>query len=271
MFCARVLRDETTVNWLEDFLDHNGLDDLHACDALRCSSDEYLTRLLKEPPIVLEIKKPIPGRTNNKNPYIQRRYFTYDVEIIPRKLALRVLEARRQIAEELTSDIPSLARESSRQLELYRQRVVGDDPASMTASLLNLPSYSVKSGSPFRSANFDLVKNYTLYLGIGAVVKQLFNSGTSEGDADWMAEFFMTHGRELIQPHRGVWGRADEVVEKLLMTAPSVRGGALFDPALLTERVLEMRGKCAEVWISAMREAEADQTELIGRVLENEI
>lgn len=91
MFCARVLRDETTVNWLEDFLDHNGLDDLHACDALRCSSDEYLTRLLQEPPITLQIKKPIPGRTNNKNPYIQRRYFTYDVEIIPRKLGLRIM------------------------------------------------------------------------------------------------------------------------------------------------------------------------------------
>lgn len=91
MFCARVLRDETTVRWLEDFLGHNGLDDLHHCDALNVSSQNYLSSLLKEPTVVLQIKKPIPGRTNNTNPYITRRYFCYDVEIVPRNIARRVM------------------------------------------------------------------------------------------------------------------------------------------------------------------------------------
>ena len=91
MFCAKVLRDETTVNWLEDWLDHQGLDDLHHCDALNVSSEQYFESLLNEPNVTLQIHKPIPGRTNNKNPYLKRRYFTYDVEINPRALARRIL------------------------------------------------------------------------------------------------------------------------------------------------------------------------------------
>lgn len=91
MFCARVLRDETTVRWLEDWLGHQGLDDLHHCDALLVSSENYMDALLKEPAILLQIKKPIPGRTNNKNPYLKRRYLSYDVEINPRSLARRIL------------------------------------------------------------------------------------------------------------------------------------------------------------------------------------
>lgn len=91
LFCSRVLRDETTLRWLQEFLDQQGLDDLHHCDALKCGSEEYLTALFKQPPIVFEIKKPIPGRTNSNNPYLKRRYFTYDVEIVPRKLGLRIL------------------------------------------------------------------------------------------------------------------------------------------------------------------------------------
>lgn len=91
MFYAKILRDETTLRWLEDWLGHYGLDDLHDCDALNVSSDEYFISLLKEPPITLEIKKPIPGRTTNVNPYIKRRYFCYDVEINPRSIAHRIM------------------------------------------------------------------------------------------------------------------------------------------------------------------------------------
>lgn len=90
LFCARVLRDETTVRWLEEFEGHYGLDDLHHCDALKVSSEIYLKKMLREAPIVITVKKPIPGRTTNTNPYIKRKYFTYDVEIVPRHIARRI-------------------------------------------------------------------------------------------------------------------------------------------------------------------------------------
>lgn len=99
MFCARVLRDETTTRWLEAFLGHEGLDDLHHCDALRVPSDEYITQLLNEPPVTLNINKPIPGRTTNSNPYLKRRYFSYDVDIVPRTIGLRVLVRAHRMQE----------------------------------------------------------------------------------------------------------------------------------------------------------------------------
>lgn len=91
MFCAQMLRDETTRRWLEEWQGHSGLYDLHHCDALRVRSADYLAGLLRAPVETLQIKKPIPGRTTRKNPYLKRRYFTYSVDIVPRKLALRVL------------------------------------------------------------------------------------------------------------------------------------------------------------------------------------
>lgn len=135
--------------------------------------------------------------------------------------------------------------------------------------MLNFPSHANLRGSPYRHANFDLVKNYTLYLGIAKVLKEMFSSRKNQEDADWLAEFFMTHGRELIRPYGGVRGRADEVVEKLLGTVPAVRGTGFFDPAALTERVLEMREQCAATWLAVMKGAERDQLDLKRMLLED--
>lgn len=95
IFCSFMLRDETNARWLEAFLNPNvtgsGLYDVHACNILQYPSNDYLKRLLHAPKEKLVINKPIPGRTNNKNPYIKRRYFTYEVDIEPDKIARRVM------------------------------------------------------------------------------------------------------------------------------------------------------------------------------------
>ena len=85
------MRDETTLRWLEDFQGHQGLDDLHHCDALQLQSETYLKLLVTEPPVTLTVKKPIPGRTTSKNPHLKRRYLTYQVDIVPRNIAFRIL------------------------------------------------------------------------------------------------------------------------------------------------------------------------------------
>lgn len=272
MFCSRVLRDETTLRWLEDWLDHQGLDDLHHCDALRVSSTEYLNRLFKEPPVLLHIRKPIPGRTTNKNPYLQRRYFQYDVEIVPRQIGLRILDARKQIAAELITDIPCVASENERLLQLYRKRVLQNDPSPLTADMLTMPTNGDRRGSPFRNANFDLVKNYTIYLGLYAAIRELDVRGEKE-DAEWLKKFIEEQGEQLMKPYGGELGTADAVVEELLAASPTVRPGkaALFDPRKLAEMVLEQRTKCAEEWLQVMRDADEDQLDLGRRLLEDEL
>lgn len=91
MFCAKVLRDETTVNWLSEFQGHEGLFDLHCCDALKLQSEEYLKSLFNEKTVKWLVKKPIPGRTGSTNPYLKRRYFEYEVDIVPSRLGRRIV------------------------------------------------------------------------------------------------------------------------------------------------------------------------------------
>ncbi|PXF45655.1 hypothetical protein BWQ96_04559 [Gracilariopsis chorda] len=221
MFCSKVLRDETTVRWLEDWLDHHGLDDLHHCDALKVRSEQYLSALLEAPSETLLVKKPIPGRTSRNNPYIKRRYFSYNVHIVPRLLARRILAARTQIADELLIDIPCIRRENNRSMELYRFSVVHPQKVN---DALNLPSNGDTRGSPYRQANFDLVKNYTLLLGLVDTVNELADDHRTEDDADWLERFLDDHHHELIAPYGGAFGRADQVIEELLRMTPFIRG-----------------------------------------------
>lgn len=267
MFCSKVLRDETTVRWLEQWLDHHGLDDLHHCDALKVRSEHYLSALLEAPSETLLVKKPIPGRTSRNNPYIKRRYFSYKVHIVPRLLARRILAARKQIADELLVDIPCIRRENNRSMELYRFSIVHPQKVN---EALNLPSNGDTRGSPYRQANFDLVKNYTLLLGLIDTVSELADDPRTEEDADWLQFFLDDHQHELIAPYGGAFGRADQVIEELLRMTPFIRRGkALFDPGLLANMILEKRANCADEWLQAMHQAADEHLELERRILEH--
>ncbi|KAI0567699.1 hypothetical protein FGB62_1g12 [Gracilaria domingensis] len=269
MFCSRVLRDETTVRWLQEWFGHHGLDDLHHCDALKVPSEKYWASLLAAPTENYVIKKPIPGRTSRPNPYIKRRYFTYEVEIVPRMLARRILAARRQISEELRQDIPCIRKENNRSMELYRYSIV--NPTKVNDSL-NLPSNGDTRGSPYRQANFDLVKNYTLLLGLKDTINELAEDFRTREDGEWLHSFLETNKAELIAPYAGTFGRADQIIEQLLRMTPLIRRGkALFDPGLLADMTLEKRALCADEWLHVMDEASDEHLELERQILEHNI
>lgn len=165
-----------------------------------------------------------------------------------------------------------MSSENARLLQLYRARVLLNDPAPLTADMLTLPSNGDRRGSPFRNANFDLVKNYTLYLGLRAAVRELTARRKSD-DADWLETFVSENADELIRPHGGALGAADAVVEKMLAASPAIRDGtaSFFDPRRLAEKVLGQRADCAEAWLQVMREANEDQLDLERRLLEGEL
>lgn len=181
-------------------------------------------------------------------------------------------EARKQIAEELIADIPCISDENTRLLELYRARVLLDKPIRLTVDMLTLPPNGDRRGSPFRTANFDLVKNYTIYLGLHSAIRELNVRAASE-DARWLEAFLAENGGQLIRPYGGELGAADEIVEKLFAVSPAVREGrgGFFDPQRLAEMVLELRAACAEEWLKAVQGADQDQLDLERRLLEEEL
>lgn len=158
-------------------------------------------------------------------------------------------------------------------LELYRRRVLSNNPEPLTEDMLHLPPNADLRGSPYRNANFDLVKNYTLYLGLKDAIRELSSRSQTREDAEWLTAFLIKHGKELLQPYGGERGSADAVVEALLMTPPSIRerSGSFLDPSRLAEKVMELREECATAWLQIMKDASDDQLDLERGLLEDQL
>lgn len=131
---------------------------------------------------------------------------------------------------------------------------------------VDLPSTSGIGDSPYRSATFDLAKNYTLLLSLHTTARLLGPS-----DAAWLsAHVLPTFSGVLRRPRGGERGTADAVVDAMLATAPTVGAerGRLFDPAAIVDRVLEERVRVAETWMQVAGAARQEHLDLEKDVLE---
>jgi hypothetical protein len=290
LFTSRELRDETAANWLDDFAG-GGLHDRHVADALRdaggnrIDAARFLRALLSAPVETLTIKKPYAGRggTTRENPYIEKKYFTYDVDIVPRFLGRRVLEARKQIADELANDLALVPDENARLWRCFRQAVEkGDDisivdalDAPASEALLDTGAYpGVDQGSPYREANYDLALNYTLYLGIMDTVDELGRStrATDQRARDWLIEFCKGRAAGLLLPPRGIRRAADAFIAALLSEPPRLSGTEMLDPMRICERILDGRlATASQNWIPIFLSAAQEHIDIERQLLEDSL
>lgn len=303
MFTSRVLRDETSSRWLDEFAG-GGLDDRHVCDALRNADGTrvgwrpFLRSLLTAEPENLTIRKPVAGRGGSTatNPYLKPRYFTYDVQIVPRKLARQVLSARVQIARELEDDLQMMTHENERLWRCFRQKVEAgdsidvDDPVDAPASsaLFDNNDYGSVGDSdgdgghsPYRAANYDLALNYTLHIATIGVIQSMNSEGGSQNlrSAKWLKDFCdgdmraslgqRSRAASLLLPPRGIRRAADAFVAALLAEPPIVGRQSIIDPMNICEQILEQRVRVAhDYWIPALRGVEKDNMEIERELLE---
>lgn len=146
--------------------------------------------------------------------------------------------------------------------------MLANDEGALKGDILELPAGTDATGSPYRSANYDLAKNYTLYLGLVLAVGEV---SSERADAAWVQAFLARHGGELLGPRGGARGGSDRVLGLLLRERPAVRadGAGLLDTERLGAVVLRLREQVARRWIEVMRAAEAEQLEMERRVLED--
>lgn len=290
IFTSRQLRDETSAKWLDDFTG-GGLEERHVCNALRfadgncVSTKEYLTALLSAAPESYTIRKPFAGRggSTKTNPYLETKYFEYQMDIVPQKLGRRVLEARLQIAKELESDLRYVADENARLWRQFRDAVEhGKDidivdalDAPFSSALLDPTAFpGVEQGSPYREANYDLALNYTLHCGLVSVMSQL---GTSSARVDrrsleWLQEFAKDRAPRLLYPPRGIRRLSDSFVAGLLSQAPAIAGEAMLDPMRLCEQILNARlAAVTDDWIPVCAVAAEEHLEIEKGLLEGSI
>lgn len=178
--------------------------------------------------------------------------------------------ARKQIAEELYEDIPYLTRENERLLQLHRRRIMDAKPEEFILDMLNYPTNADIKGSPYRAANFDLMKNYTLFLALMNTLQDMKRSSkTLSSDINWLEQFLTENGKELVAPRQ--WGRGDEMLDLLLDELPRVTATGLFDPGRIVDEILMERDKCAKVWMDVMKTADQEMIDLMRHVLEEQI
>lgn len=286
IFTSRVLRDETTARWLNEFCG-GGMEDTHVCDRLRnadgerVSSEGFIRSLLTAPAETILVRKPYAGRggSTNTNPYIKKKYFEYEVDVSPRRIGMRVLDARLKIAEELTGDLTMVGRENERLWKCFRQAVeAGEDvdvvdalDAAFSSALLDRGAFAnVESGTPYREANYDLASNMVSFIACEHLILEMETGGQdSIREGEWLRKFCQPRLSGLLQPPRGIRRAADAFFAALLSESPLLRDSKVMcDPLRLCERILGIRLAIAGVWVEALGDVPTEQLDIERGLLE---
>ena len=168
-----MMGDETSGDFLADFLRREGDDsmdaDFHGISCLpAASSTAYLCALLEADDLEIVVKKEMgcggghesrsyDSRTGtyinrSVNPYLQKRYHEYTMDIRPKAICRQLFAIREQISGELIDDLRELPRKDN---ELSKARALYDeDRPSFDESRLGDADGS--RASPFRAATYEL-------------------------------------------------------------------------------------------------------------------
>lgn len=239
------------------------------------------------------------GGWSKNNPHLEERWVEYPIDIHPASLVQRILSVRGQISNEFIQDLDivistnnqilnsyfehvksnqlNLPSASSAEQRLQQQQQSPQELASsferITANVLssNMES-SVVESSPFRKGNFDLLYNLCTQASIHELLRELQDAGSHrEVSFTWLRDFYTTRVEEFFDGDLP-YGRADDFIEEMLLTAPSVRdlgvnrqGKAvigLIDPLGLAEEIIARRTVIADKWKTMMSETTSDHLKL---------
>ena len=244
-------------------------EDYHGVDALPTgTSRDYLCCLLEEPNLEITIKKEMgcggatelrrfdarTGQYINRsvNPYLKKRYHSYNVDIRPQQICRQLFAIREQVAGELVADLrelPRVDRDLARARALYEEdRPSFDDSRQGDAS-------GARS-SPFRAATYELALQLCTAFAVESVLSAVSDK---ELERTWRAhkDSFFRHNAWT----RGLRGDAADasrrsvtdmfVSDLVLATRPSLDGARLESPA---DAVLVRRCSIAAEWADALKQ-----------------
>jgi hypothetical protein len=125
--------------------------------------------------------------------------------------------------------------------------------------LNNHTGFQANSGSPLRKGNFDLLYNLCTQASVHRLLKQFRDAGDAKQVSySWLHEFYADRVADYFDGDQS-YGRADDFLEELLLSTPSVihcEDGkvALADPFGLAEQIIETREDIVKEWKRAMSE-----------------
>lgn len=128
------------------------------------------------------------------------------------------------------------------------------------------------TGSPFRKGSFDLLYNLCTQASIHRLLHTL-NEMREDSNREWLRNFYIERVADFFDGDLP-YGRADDFIEELLLSTPSIIHSedskiSLIDPYRLAEQIIETRNDIVSEWIEAMSSVNADHQDGIRRILLN--
>jgi hypothetical protein len=282
MYLCESVRDPHSGKWIEDFLGTSNQLNYHGTGAgfmeeFGGTWDAPLLAMMKQEKDVVVVSAKRTGKGHRgwskNNPYLEDRYVEFNIDIDPASLTSRILSVREQIAKEWVVDLGVLDQANRRIIESYME-IAKKEREKKDAELQTTPpkafertvdfslddqSYSTEGGSPFRKGNFDLLCNLCTQASVHRLLRQLKDGGkANEVSFDFLRDFYVNRVSDYFDGDQR-YGRADDFLEELLLTAPSLfkasNGAAsLTDPMGLAENIIAMRSEVVGEWKAIMED-----------------
>jgi len=197
---------------------------------------------------------------------------------------------REQLAAEWDTDLNILISANDRILESYHDNAMDareneDEDSSMISpysekgtfdrtamAMGDFGVFGANAPSPLRKGNFDLLVLLATQESVHRVLREYKEMEDHKVEFEWLREFYSDRIGEFFDGN-GDYGRADNFLEELLLTPPSVKkavGGKanLIDPLKIAEDVIRMRTHVAMNWKDVCANVPEEHTEVRKALLE---
>eukprot|EP00980_Cylindrotheca_fusiformis_P029857 scaffold23964_cov122-Cylindrotheca_fusiformis.AAC.1 len=296
IFLCSSVRDPHSGKWIEDFLDTKNQLEFHGTGAAYIERfggtwDAPLLAMMEQPKDVVVVSAKRSGKGHRgwskNNPYLEDRYVEFNIDIDPVSLTYRILSVREQIANEWVADLDALATANEGILESYF-KTAKEERAKKDSELFQAPqsafertavnilgdniNFQSGASSPFRKGNFDLLYNLCTQESIHRILRDYREGGDAKKiPFAWLRDFYSDRVTEYFDGNQS-YGRADDFIEELLLSSPSVvysddGKAGLVDPMGLAEEIIQKRSEIVLEWKELMANVPQDHADGIRRIL----
>ena len=132
--------------------------------------------------------------------------------------------------------------------------------------LINNLTMAKSASSPFRKGSYDLLQTLSLQEAIHRVLREYMSEGRNkEVSFQFLREFYIERTESFFDGYL-VYGRADDFIEELLLTTPSIKESGqymeLVDPLSTATDIIESRSDVLLEWKEIMTNVPNDHLEL---------
>ncbi|GKZ00670.1 hypothetical protein MPSEU_001019100 [Mayamaea pseudoterrestris] len=296
-------RDPHTSKWIEDNYNCQGIEQYHGTGAFNLtlwpSWESLLTDMLQKPEDVVVVSAKRRGRGHGgwskNNPYLEERWVEFNIDINPPSIVTRILSVREQIGKEWLHDLDTMVVANEQILTSYKEKstsarsdeCLDEDAESPSEDCLATETKATKSSaydrtsmllmdntiefeslnsSPQRKGNFDLLILLATQESIHRVLREYRDAGLSrQVSFEWLRTFYIDRVATFFDGSQE-YGRADDFLEELLLTPPSMKTVSnkveLVDPFRIAEDVIRTRSMVGMEWKEKMKDVSAAHLEL---------